>query len=71
MALLDESARGAQIGITGTYFLIGALLASGGGMEGAAELAVRRGVVAGRDCGTAPLGLGQPRGRARDAVLAC
>lgn len=27
MALLDESARGAQISITGTYFFIGALLA--------------------------------------------
>lgn len=27
MSLLDETARGAQIGITGTYFLIGALLA--------------------------------------------
>ncbi len=27
MSLLDEAGRGAQIGITGTYFLIGALLA--------------------------------------------
>ena len=27
MSLLDETARGAQIGITGTYFLIGAVVA--------------------------------------------
>ena len=51
MSLLDEAARGAQIGITGTYFLIGALLALIGAWKAAPSWLIAATVVPGATAG--------------------